>query len=70
MQSVRSEIRIVMPAQGYWLGDVNAYRRQRADGRTAGGAFFGGVGNVVMKARRSEAARGEGWADESNLPHA
>jgi hypothetical protein len=30
----------------------------------------GGVGNVVMKASRSEAARAAVRADESNLPHA
>ena len=30
----------------------------------------GGVGNVVMKASRSEAARVAVRADESNLPHA
>ena len=28
------------------------------------------MGNVVMKASRSEAAREVEWADESNLPHA
>ena len=30
----------------------------------------GGVGNAVMKASRSEAARAAVRADESNLPHA
>jgi hypothetical protein len=30
----------------------------------------GGVGNVVMKASRSEAAQEAVRADESNLPHA